>query len=130
MIVIGVDSDGSVTPKFAYTGAYMARINLTPSRVADFQCEPGKVQAFLWDAKSPSLALRATRTGAKAYVCQAKLNGADVRITLGSPDSWTIQDAREAANRFKVNVDQGIDPRALAEAARTAAATVAAEKAA
>lgn len=92
----------------------MARVNLTAGRVADYQCEPGKMQSFLWDSKSHALAVRATRNGAKAYVCQAKLRGKDIRITLGSTAVWTIQDAREAANRFKVTVDQGVDPRAVA----------------
>lgn len=106
----------------------MARVNLTAGRVADYKCDEGKGQSFLWDAKSPCLAVRATRSGAKAYVCQAKLHGTDIRITLGSVDVWTIQDAREAANRFKVNVDQGVDPRALAAQARSVAHAAAAER--
>lgn len=106
----------------------MARVNLTAGRVAEYQCDAGKAQSFLWDTKSNCLAVRATQNGAKAYVCQAKLHGKDIRVTLGSTDAWTIQDAREAANRFKVTVDQGIDPRALAAEARTAADTEAAEK--
>jgi integrase len=106
----------------------MARVNLTAGRVADYQCDQGKTQSFLWDTKSHSLAVRATRNGAKAYVCQAKLHGKDIRITLGSPDVWTIGDAREAANRFKVTVDQGLDPRVLAGNARSAALVASAEK--
>lgn len=106
----------------------MARVNLTAGRVADYQCEPGKPQSFLWDAKSRCLAVRATRNGAKAYVCQAKLHGKDIRVTLGSVDVWTIGDAREAANRFKVAVDQGVDPRALAADARSAADVASAEQ--
>lgn len=106
----------------------MARVNLTTGRVADYKCDEGKSQSFLWDAKSPCLAVRATPSGAKAYICQAKLHGKDVRVTLGSADVWTIQDAREAANRFKVNVDQGIDPRALAAQARSEAQAAAAER--
>ena len=99
----------------------MARVNLTAGRVAEYQCEPGKSQSFLWDTKSHSLAVRATRSGAKAYICQAKLHGKDIRITLGATTVWTIGDAREAANRFKVSVDQGLDPRVLAAKARSAA---------
>jgi integrase len=108
----------------------MARVNLTAGRVADYQCELGKSQSFLWDAKTHCLALRVTAHGAKAYICQAKLHGKDIRLTLGSPGSWTIHDAREAANRFKVTVDQGIDPRVQAAEAESAAAAAAADKAA
>ena len=109
-------------------GAYMARVNLTPSRIAGYVCEQGKSQSFLWDMKSQCLALRATKSGAKAYICQAKLHGKDIRVTLGSVDVWTILDAREAANRFKVTVDQGIDPREVAANARHASQTAEAEK--
>lgn len=108
----------------------MARVNLTAGRVLEYRCAAGKSQSFLWDSKSTSLAVRATPSGAKAYVCQAKLHGKDIRLTLGSTDTWSIQDAREAANRFKVTVDQGIDPRALAAEARQAAEIETAEKAA
>lgn len=106
----------------------MARVNLTAGRVAEFRCAAGKSQSFLWDTKSHSLALRATSNGAKAYICQAKLHGKDIRVTLGSPESWTILDAREAANRFKVTVDQGVDPRVVAAAARSAAEDAATDR--
>lgn len=106
----------------------MARVNLTPARVDAFRCEAQKSQSFLWDSKCHCLAVRATRGGAKAYICQAKLHGKDVRITLGSPNDWTIQDAREAATRFKVNMDQGLDPRTLAAAAKSAANAASAER--
>lgn len=106
----------------------MARVNLTAGRVADYQCEPGKTQSFLWDNKAHCLAVRATRNGSKAYICQAKLHGKDIRVTLGSTEVWTIGDAREAANRFKVTVDQGVDPRAVAAESRTTAEAESAEK--
>lgn len=106
----------------------MARVNLTAGRVAEYRCEPGKAQSFLWDTKSPCLAVRATRNGAKAYVCQAKLHGKDIRVTLGSTDVWTIGDAREAANRFKVTIDQRVDPRVLAAESRAAAEAASTER--
>lgn len=106
----------------------MARVNLTPSRIADYRCDSGKPQSFLWDVKSTCLALRATRTGVKAFVCQARLHGADIRMTLGKPDTWTVQDAREAANRFQLSIDQGVDPRELAAKAKLASQFARADK--
>ena len=106
----------------------MARVTLTAGRVADYQCTSQNGQSFLWDSKSPCLALRVTSNGSKAYVCQAKLHGKDIRITLGSPVSWSINDAREAANRFKVSVDQGIDPRLVAAQVKSASEDAAMEK--
>lgn len=108
----------------------MARINFTAQRIADYKCDEGKQQSFLWDTGSPSLALRATRSGAKAYVFQAKLHGKDIRVTLGSPSAWTIPNARAEANRLKVMVDQGIDPRAVAAEKKAQSDLQAAQRAA
>jgi integrase len=88
----------------------MAKVKLTAGRVDGFQCEAGKSQSFLWDAAAPGLAVRAT-AGAKAFIFQAKLNGQAIRITLGSPDTWTISAAQAEARRLKVIIDNGQDPR-------------------
>jgi len=108
----------------------MARINFTAPRIAEYKCEEGKQQSFLWDSTSPCLALRATRSGAKAFIFQAKLHGKDIRITLGCPPAWTIPNARAEANRLKVMVDQGIDPRAVAAEKKAQSDLQAAQKAA
>lgn len=106
----------------------MARVNLTPGRIADYRCEAGKTQSFLWDTKSACLAVRATQSGAKAFICQARLHGANIRLTLGAAETWTVQDARDAANRFMVAVDQGVDPRETASQAKKASHAARAEK--
>ena len=94
-------------------GAYMARINFTAQRISDYQCA-GKGQSLLWDTVSPCLALRATANGSKSYVFQSRLHSKTLRITLGSPSAWKISNARVEANRLKVLVDKGIDPREVA----------------
>jgi integrase len=88
----------------------MAKVKLTAGRIDGFHCEPSKSQSFLWDAAAPGLAVRAT-AGAKAFIFQAKLNGKAIRITLGSPDTWTISEAQAEARRLKVIIDNGQDPR-------------------
>lgn len=101
----------------------MAKINFTVGRVADFKCEPGKGQSFLWDTGAPGLGLRATASGAKAFMFQAKLNGQTIRITIGDPGTWPIDaptdgrgrptgnGARQEARRLKTLIDEGKDPR-------------------
>ena len=86
------------------------RVRLTAGRVADFACPVDKTQAFLWDTDTPTLALRATPTGRKTYVFEARLNGATIRINIGTLDA-TIEQARAKAQGFKVMVDDGTDPR-------------------
>lgn len=89
----------------------MAKINFTAARVDAHQCPKGKVQAFLWDAVSPGLGLRATASGAKSYIFQGKIHGQTVRLTIGDPRSWTISKAQEEARRLQTLIDAGRDPR-------------------
>ena len=109
-------------------GAYMARTNFTASRIEEHKCEDGKPYSFLWDSKSPCLALQATRNGSKTYVFQSRLHGKDLRKAIGSPPEWTIPLARAKANEWKVLVDQGIDPREIAAAIKANSTATALEK--
>ena len=104
------------------------RVRLTAGRVDAFTCPAGKSQAFLWDTEAPALALRVTPTGRKTYVFEARLNGATLRLSIGTAADWPLEKARGEAQRLKVLVDSGTDPRELerqqqaAQAAERAAA--------
>lgn len=104
---------------------------LTAGLIDRLRCPEGKPQAFLRDTKAPALRVRVTTAGAKSFVFEAKLNRQTVRRTIGDVRSWTIDAARAEANRVRVLVDGGTDPRELErrqEAARAASkATEAAE---
>ncbi len=112
------------------------RVNLTAGRVDAFTCPTGKAQAFLWDTDTPSLALRVTPTGRKTYVFEARLNGATIRMTIGTLTDWPIKEARTRAQGLKMTVDAGTDPReverdrqaAVTEKKAVALAKVAADK--
>ena len=104
----------------------MERVRLTAGRVQTFTCPKGKKQAFLRDSEVPSLALRVTANGSRAYVFERKLNRRTIQMVIGSPTNWTIEEARARARKLAVLVDRGIDPREelkrqrqAAEAART-----------
>ena len=104
----------------------MERVRLTAGRVQTFTCPKGKKQAFLRDSEVPSLALRVTANGSRAYVFERKLNRRTIQMVIGSPTNWTIEEARARARKLAVLVDRGIDPREElkrqrqeAEAART-----------
>jgi integrase len=89
----------------------MKRDNFTASRVAGFECAPGKKQSIYWDGKTPGLGLRVTAAGSKAFIFETSLNNKTIRITIGDPRHWGIGDAQAEASRLKVMTDQGIDPR-------------------
>jgi integrase len=90
----------------------MAKVSFTAARVNGHTCPADKSQAFIWDSKSPGLGLRVTPAGAKAYIFQGKLHGkTTIRVTIGDPRSWSIDDAQEQARKLQRLLDKGIDPR-------------------
>jgi len=91
----------------------VAKVNFTADRVSSFQCELGKQQAILWDAKTPGLGLRVTAAGARSYVFETRLQGKTLRITIGDVRTWTVVKAQAEATRYKAQTDQGVDPRQI-----------------
>lgn len=89
------------------------RVKLTAGRVEAFACPAGRSQAFLWDTEAPALALRVTPTGRKTYVFESRLNGATLRINIGTAADWPIKQAQTEAQRLKMLVDSGQDPREI-----------------
>ena len=89
----------------------MAKISFTAGRVNGFKCPADKVQAFLWDATVAGLGLRATPAGKPSYIFQGRYQDKTLRLTIGSPESWTIQQAQEKARELQRQIDEGRDPR-------------------
>lgn len=89
------------------------RVRLTVGRVDSFACPSDKSQAFLWDTEAPALMLRATPSGRKTYAFEGRLNGATLRMSIGTAADWSISDARKRASELKQQVDNGQDPREL-----------------
>ncbi|WP_429449517.1 tyrosine-type recombinase/integrase [Paraburkholderia sp. 40] len=98
----------------------MAKVNFTAARVNGYSCPEGKAQSFIWDNGASGLGVRATAAGARTYIWQGKLNGGTVRVTIGSPKDWKIDDARDEARRLQRLVDAGKDPREEAAEQRAA----------
>ena len=91
----------------------MAKVAFTAGRVSGFQCPPDKKQAFIWDATVQGLGLRATPAGKPAYIFQGVYQSKDVRLTIGSPEAWSIPQAQAKAREFQRLIDEGTDPRSL-----------------
>ena len=116
--------------------------DLTAGLIERLTCPAGKLQAFMRDTKAPGLRVRATPAtgknpqGAKAFVFEAKLNRQTIRRTIGDVRAWSIEAARNEANRLRVTLDAGTDPReverdqhaAAVEKKASAAAKVKADK--
>ena len=116
--------------------------DLTAGLIERLTCPAGKLQTFMRDTKAPGLRVRATPAsaknpqGIKAFVFEAKLNRQTIRRTIGDVRAWSIEAARNEANRLRVTLDAGTDPRELerdrqaaaVEKKATAAAKVEADK--
>ncbi|APR04823.1 putative phage integrase [Thauera chlorobenzoica] len=59
----------------------------------------------------PRLAVRARPSGSRAFVFKGTLHYKDIRVTIGSTDTWTIEAARDEARRYQRWIDEGKDPR-------------------
>jgi integrase len=106
--------------------------DLSAGLIDALTCPPGKLQSFLRDAAAPGLRVRVTAAGAKSYVFEAKLNRQTIRRTIGDVRAWDIPAARAEANRLRVLMDGGKDPRELEReeaAAKSAKEAEAIEKA-
>lgn len=104
----------------------MAKVKFTAPKVEAFTCPADKDQAFLWDADTPGLGLRATAGGAKAFIFQSRFMGKPLRMTIGDASVWPLNNrmdrvgqggrvqqsgAREEARRLQSIIDSGRDPR-------------------
>ncbi len=102
--------------------------DLTAGLIERMTCPVGKLQTFMRDSKAPGLRVRATPAtvknpnGVKAFVFEAKLNRQTIRRTIGDVRAWSIDAARTEANRLRVTLDAGTDPRELDRAKEAAAA--------
>ena len=108
-------------------------LDLTAGAIERLTCPPKRMQIFMRDTKAPGLRVRATPAsvknpeGVKAFVFEAKLNRSTIRRTIGDVRAWSIEAARQEANRLRVALDAGTDPR---EVERQQQAAQAASKAA
>lgn len=95
----------------------MAKVKFTARRIGAIKCPPGKVQAFLWDADQSGLGLRVTPAGKPSYIFQSEYQGRTLRMTIGSPQDWSIPKAQEKARELQRQIDEGRDPREVKAAA-------------
>jgi integrase len=98
----------------------VAKVKFTAKRVAEHSCPSGKSQAFIWDSNAPGLGLRVTSSGAQAFIFQSKIHRQTLRLTIGDPRSWSIDQAQEESRRLQRLIDEGRDPREVKEEVRVA----------
>lgn len=96
---------------------------LTDPGIAKIGKAPKGKRKELFDALAPGLCLRVTETGAKTWSCYYRLNGSNKRQTIGPWPAIKVAEARERAREVKEQARAGVDPKTVADAAKTAART-------
>ena len=82
---------------------------------------PTKSRVYLYDSKTPSLALCVTPAGSKTFYVYRKIQGRPERIRLGTFGELTVEAARTAARALVGHIARGGDPVGERERARAVA---------
>lgn len=96
---------------------------LTKRIVDDFKFPVGSTsatgkpltQAFLWDVETRGFDVRVSRDGKRSFVVQGRVNGQELRLTVGRYGVETVDQARENARQCLRGMRLGIDPRTVAK---------------
>ena len=71
---------------------------------------PERGQAFIRAADLKGFAVRITAAGVRSYIVEKRINGRNVRTTLGRHGELTAVQARKKAQAYLGQVAMGIDP--------------------
>lgn len=94
----------------------MTRLSLRTVNAA----APGDRDVFLWDEDLKGFGLKVTKSGAKIYVAQGRINGRSKRYTIGRHGSpWTPELARTEAEDALYAMSKGMDPTEAKRRARS-----------
>lgn len=97
-------------------------IKLTKTAVEKISL-PEKGQAFYWDADLPGFGLR-VGTKSKAFICERRIDGKTVRVTLGKHPVLTAPLARKMAQETLGVMVRGINPTAEKQERKAKAVTL------
>ena len=67
-------------------------------------------RTFVYDTIEVGLSLQITPNGAKSFYCRGVVLGKQIRVKLGEPSYMSVDDARQAARKAKINMKEGINP--------------------
>lgn len=88
----------------------MNRINLTKATIDALPLPAAGRQAYYYDAKARSLALRVSPNGIKTFIVYRKHEGKPLRVTLGRYPDLTVAQARDLSGGVNAKFTLGINP--------------------
>ena len=98
-------------------------MRLTKRTVDEFKFPTGSTsasgkpltQAFLWDTETRGFGVRITPEGKRTFIAQGRVNGKEMRLTVGRYGIETVDQARDNAKEHLRSMRIGIDPRVVAK---------------
>jgi len=81
---------------------------------------PAAGNRIVYDSEVRGFGVRITAAGARAFVLNYRVDGAERRLTIGAYPDWSVAAAREQAKALKREVDRGSDPLARRKEDRAA----------
>lgn len=84
--------------KFKFTNANIKNLPVPTKRT------------FVYDTIEVGLSLQITPNGAKSFYYRGVVLGKQIRVKLGEPSYMSVDDARQAARKAKINMKEGINP--------------------
>lgn len=85
---------------------------------------PATGYALHWCEQDRGFALRVTATGKMTFITQGRVNGKELRITIGPYGVFTVDQARDAAREYLRSMRLGVDPRDAKREAQAAKVTL------
>jgi integrase len=100
----------------------MGKRTLTDTFIRALRPAPAGKRAEFWDLRVPGFGIRVTARGTKTFVLYTRLptTRLPARLKLGDASKMGLAAAREKAKAWLDLIEQGKDPREVAEAARLA----------
>jgi integrase len=87
-------------------------MKLTERKIETLSVDRGRKDRLVFDDAQRGLAVRATASGGRTYLCQYTLNRQKWRVPLGSCSALSLSKAREAAAAIMGDVAKGRNPAA------------------
>ncbi|KQP11347.1 hypothetical protein ASF28_10025 [Methylobacterium sp. Leaf99] len=97
-------------------------MRLTRSSVARLTLPEGRSEAIFFDDTLPGFGLRIRAGGKRTWIAQYRVGLKQRRISFGTPEALSADDARDRAKTVLASVHLGADPQAEKAAARVRAA--------
>ena len=85
-------------------------MKLTERKIETLSVDRGRKDRLVFDDAQRGLAVRATASGGRTYLCQYTLNRQKWRVPLGSCSALSLSKAREAAAAIMGDVAKGRNP--------------------